>query len=105
MTPATLAHAQGGYYAITGVWPLVHMRSFEAVTGPKQDHWLVHTVAGLLVVNGKIQLASVGSGMASGAPGSLGLGLLRHLPPSTWCTPRSGAFGRSTFLMRPWRSA
>ena len=36
MTPATLARAQGGNYAITSVWPLVHMRSFEAVTGPSR---------------------------------------------------------------------
>jgi len=74
MTPATLARAQGGYYAITGVWPLVHMRSFEAVTGPKQDHWLVHTVAGLLVVNGGVQLASVGSRDGERSARLIGLG-------------------------------
>jgi ABC-type branched-subunit amino acid transport system permease subunit len=38
---------QGGYYALTGLWPIVHLTSFEAVTGPKADDWLVHTV-GLL---------------------------------------------------------
>jgi ABC-type branched-subunit amino acid transport system permease subunit len=38
---------QAGYYAITGIWPLVHLPSFEAVTGPKIDDWLVHMV-GLL---------------------------------------------------------
>jgi hypothetical protein len=27
------------------------MRSFEAVSGPKVDRWLVETVAGLMVVN------------------------------------------------------
>jgi len=35
---------QGAYFAATGVWPLLHMRSFEAVTGPKVDKWLVKTV-------------------------------------------------------------
>lgn len=35
------------YYTVTGVWPVVHLRSFEEVTGPKTDDWLVHTV-GLL---------------------------------------------------------
>ena len=38
---------QGVYYLLTGLWPLVHMSSFEAVTGPKTDDWLVRTV-GLL---------------------------------------------------------
>ena len=35
---------QGSYFFATGVWPLLHMRSFEAVTGPKVDKWLVKTV-------------------------------------------------------------
>jgi hypothetical protein len=38
---------QGFYYSLTGVWPLVSMASFEAVTGPKADVWLVKMV-GLL---------------------------------------------------------
>jgi hypothetical protein len=39
-----LATAQGLYYVTTGAWPLLSMRTFEAVTGPKTDHWLVKTV-------------------------------------------------------------
>ena len=39
-----LAIAQGVYFAATGVWPLIDMRSFERVTGPKADKWLVRTV-------------------------------------------------------------
>ena len=39
---------QGLYFLVTGVWPLVSMRTFEAITGPKTDDWLVKTV-GLLV--------------------------------------------------------
>jgi hypothetical protein len=38
---------QAAYYLLTGLWPLVHLSSFEAVTGPKTDDWLVRTV-GLL---------------------------------------------------------
>jgi peptidoglycan/LPS O-acetylase OafA/YrhL len=38
---------QAGYYAVTGIWPILSMRSFEAVTGPKRDRWLVRMV-GLL---------------------------------------------------------
>jgi hypothetical protein len=37
------------YYGITAVWPLVHIRSFMAVTGPKTDRWLVKTVAVVLL--------------------------------------------------------
>jgi hypothetical protein len=35
---------QALYYLATGLWPLVHLPSFEAVTGPKTDDWLVHMV-------------------------------------------------------------
>jgi hypothetical protein len=51
-----VAGAQAAYYTITGVWPLVHRRSFEAVTGPKQDYWLVETV-GALVTSAGLALA------------------------------------------------
>ena len=44
----TVAIAHAIYYGITGIWPLVHMKSFIAVTGPKTDLWLVRTV-GVLV--------------------------------------------------------
>lgn len=43
-----LARLQGVFYVLTGVWPLVHIESFMAVTGPKTDLWLVKTV-GVLV--------------------------------------------------------
>jgi energy-converting hydrogenase Eha subunit E len=41
--------AQALYYAVTGIWPVLHMPSFEAVTGPKVDDWLVRMV-GLLAL-------------------------------------------------------
>jgi hypothetical protein len=40
---------QSAYYGITGIWPILHLRSFEAATGPKVDDWLVHMV-GLLAL-------------------------------------------------------
>ncbi|HEX9937755.1 MAG TPA: hypothetical protein VGB15_11555 [Longimicrobium sp.] len=52
----TMALVQGGYFAATGVWPFVSMRSFEAVTGPKTDRWLVKTVG---VVGGVLIAAGV----------------------------------------------
>src|SRR5215211_4274415 len=47
-----LARLQAILYVVTGVWPLVNMRSFEAVTGPKVDRWLVKTVGALVTVIG-----------------------------------------------------
>ena len=44
--------AQGVYYLLTGIWPLVSIRTFEAVTGPKTDDWLVQTVGVLAAVIG-----------------------------------------------------
>ncbi len=43
---------QGTYFLATGLWPLVDMRSFQAVTGPKVDRWLVKTVGVLVSVLG-----------------------------------------------------
>jgi len=47
-----LARVQALFYIVTGVWPFLSMRSFEAVTGPKVDRWLVKTVGALVVVIG-----------------------------------------------------
>ena len=51
--------AQGAMYVVTGIWPLLHMKSFEAVTGPKTDDWLVYTVGLLLAVIGAVLLAAL----------------------------------------------
>ncbi|HEY0017805.1 MAG TPA: hypothetical protein VGC13_15940 [Longimicrobium sp.] len=51
-----LAMAQGAFYLATGVWPLLHMGSFEAVTGEKTDDWLVETVGALIAVSGAAML-------------------------------------------------
>lgn len=37
---------------ITGIWPLIHYPSFEAVTGPKTDKWLVKTFGAILALVG-----------------------------------------------------
>lgn len=53
-----LATAQGLYLMATGVWPLLHYRSFELVLGRKHDDWLVRCVSGLAVTIGYTQLRS-----------------------------------------------
>jgi hypothetical protein len=47
-----LNQLQGAYYFLTGVWPLLNRRSFEAVTGPKQDFWLAQTVGAITAAVG-----------------------------------------------------
>ena len=46
------ALAQGCYYIVSGLWPLIHMESFQKVTGRKTDLWLVNTVGLLLIAVG-----------------------------------------------------
>jgi hypothetical protein len=53
-----LAAIQGVFYAATGVWGLVDLASFQAVTGPKTDLWLVRTVAVLVLVAGGVLLVA-----------------------------------------------
>jgi hypothetical protein len=58
MNVQTVARLHGSANVLGGLWPLVHLRSFEAVFGPKVDRWLVQTVSGLLLVNGLVQLSA-----------------------------------------------
>jgi hypothetical protein len=43
---------QGWYYVSTGVLPFLSRPAFEAITGPKQEWWLVETVGALVTVIG-----------------------------------------------------
>ena len=61
-------------YVVTGVWPLLHMASFEAVTGPKTDDWLVYTVGLLLAVIGGVLLAAARRRAVDGAIVALAVG-------------------------------
>jgi hypothetical protein len=45
----TVVVAQAAYIFITGIWPLIDINSFMAVTGKKTDIWLVKTVGALLL--------------------------------------------------------
>ncbi|HEU4571752.1 MAG TPA: hypothetical protein VFR93_03630 [Candidatus Limnocylindrales bacterium] len=51
------ALGQGAYYLASGLWPIVSLRTFEAVTGPKHDDWLVRTVGVLAAAIGATLLA------------------------------------------------
>jgi hypothetical protein len=65
LTVERVALAQGLFYAATGLWPLVHMRSFLWVTGPKTDLWLVKTVGVIVLVVGCVLLLAAGRAAVS----------------------------------------
>jgi hypothetical protein len=69
-----VAMAQGLFYLVTGIWPLVSRRSFEAVTGPKYDFWLVQTIGLLIAVIGGVLGAAGLRGRPSGEVAALGIG-------------------------------
>jgi hypothetical protein len=73
-TARSLTVAQGAYFAATGIWPIVHMPSFEAVTGPKVDKWLVRTVGVLVGVIGGVLVAAGARGKVSGEVAALAIG-------------------------------
>src|SRR3954451_2669858 len=76
-----LAIGQGVYFAATGIWPIVDIRSFEAVTGPKVDKWLVRTVSGpgaaiggaLISAGARRAVTPEIAGLAIGSAAGLGL--------------------------------
>jgi hypothetical protein len=53
-----LAWVQGSYYLVTAVWPLVSIHTFQLVTGPKVDLWLVKTVAVMIAGSALALLSS-----------------------------------------------
>ena len=53
-----LSFAQGAYFLVTGIWPLVSIRTFMLVTGPKTDLWLVKTVGAVVGVIGAVLMVA-----------------------------------------------
>ena len=56
MNDRHVASVQAAFYVGTGIWPLLHRRSFERVTGPKTDFWLAQTVG--------LTVTAIGVGLA-----------------------------------------
>jgi hypothetical protein len=44
--------AIAAYWVISGLWPIVHLRSFMAVTGRKHEGWLVQTFGLFIAATG-----------------------------------------------------
>ncbi|MEU1851494.1 hypothetical protein ABZ499_20005 [Streptomyces sp. NPDC019990] len=70
----TLAVAHGAFNIAGGLWPLLHLRSFEWVFGPKTDVWLQMTTGGLLASAGVAQLAAAGDAQGPAHARRIGLG-------------------------------
>jgi len=64
---------QGIYYLTSGLWPILHMSSFEKVTGPKCEKWLVKTVGALITAIGSTLLFSASREPRSETARSLGI--------------------------------
>jgi hypothetical protein len=58
MDARKLAIGQGIFYVASGIWPIIDIRSFEKVTGPKTDKWLVKAVGALITAAGVAILQS-----------------------------------------------
>jgi hypothetical protein len=51
---------QALYFVVTGIWPCLEIRSFQKISGPKTDLWLVKTVGVLVaVIGGVIGMAGI----------------------------------------------
>lgn len=57
-----LAFVHGAFNVVTGLWPVFDIESFEALTGPKVDRWLVKTVGLLLAVIGGTEIRAAARG-------------------------------------------
>jgi hypothetical protein len=57
---------QAVYYALTGIWPIINIESFETITGPKLERWLVRTLGGTVAAIG----ASLWTAARSPKPGT-----------------------------------
>ncbi len=51
-----VAIVQGIYFLVTGIWPILSMKTFLMITGPKTDLWLVKTVGLILAAIGLVLL-------------------------------------------------
>ncbi|MEO6457540.1 MAG: hypothetical protein ABIO92_04615 [Chloroflexia bacterium] len=49
-----LALGQSAFYVLTGIWPIFSIGTFQKVTGPKTDLWLVKTAGTLITVIGSV---------------------------------------------------
>src|SRR4051794_24391332 len=69
----TVPDLQGAYFVTTGLWPVLHLRSFEAISGPKKERWLVKTFGLLIAAMGGALLVGARSRPLSAETRFLGI--------------------------------
>jgi hypothetical protein len=57
--PSSAPFTQGVFYVVTGLWPIIHLRSFEKFTGRKQQRegLLAQSMGGLIAAVGVALIA------------------------------------------------
>jgi hypothetical protein len=68
-----VALAQGCYYVVSGLWPVVHLASFLAITGPKTDYWLVQSFGVVIAAVGAVLLWRASHGRVDQATRQFGI--------------------------------
>ena len=93
-----VAIIQSIYFIATGIWPLLHLPSFLAVTGPKHDLWLVRTVGVLVFVIGMSLAVAVQQHQMSSAIATLAIGSALSLAAADVIYVARGTIGRIYLL-------
>jgi hypothetical protein len=68
-----VAFSQGAYFLATGLWPLLHMDSFEAMTCSRMDKWLVRTIGVMVGVTGGVLLRAAARNRVTPEVSALGV--------------------------------
>lgn len=77
-----VALLQGIYYLLTGIWPILSRSTFEKVTGPKVDFWLVRTTGALITATGAALTVAGLRGEVTAETAVLGIGSAASLGSS-----------------------
>ncbi|MDQ2898219.1 MAG: hypothetical protein M3Y07_00275 [Acidobacteriota bacterium] len=93
-----IAAGQGVPNLASGLWPVFNRKSFEAVTGPKADFWLVKTV-GLLIATTGAALIIANRGRSVGTEMKMvGAGTAASLAGVDWYYGGKGRISRIYLL-------
>ena len=106
---------QAAYYIASGAWPLVAYRSFELVSGPKREPWLVKMVGLITIVVGVVlatdpagtsrqtRLLGIGAAGAYAAVDTWYAGVRRRISPVYLLDAAAEAALAGLWLARPRR--
>jgi len=95
--PRLVPLVQGTFYLATGLWPVLAERSFEAVTGPKVDKWLVRTMGGVLAAVGASLVAAAFESKRQRSTTLVGAGVAAALGISDVLYAQQGRISRVYF--------